>query len=138
MRGRNAPMRPVSTASTGTASVAISWRICAGRPPAGGSEPGQPIRQPMQCLGRLVWRQEDEIVEELPEPLPLFERCGKVGQVRRLLQACNRELIDRLETSVMDVVAAIAKLLEIGLGVRQSARRQTLFGFDHHAGPAKA
>src|SRR5580704_1043796 len=129
MRGRNAPTRPVPTASTGTASVAISWRTCAARP-AGGSEPGQPIGQPTRCLGRLVWRQEDEIVEILPEPLALLERRGQLGQVGWLLQAGDRELIDRLQASVMDVVAAIAELLEIGLGERQSARRQALFHFD--------
>src|SRR5258707_7126455 len=135
MRGRKAPTRPVPTASTGTASVAILWRTYAARP-IGRSELGQPLRHPTQCLSRLVWRQEDEIVEVLPEPLALLERRGQVGQVRRLLQACDRELIDRLETSVMDVVAAIAKLLEIGLGARQSARRQALFRFDQHARPA--
>src|SRR5580704_13770390 len=91
MRGRNAPTRPVPTASTGTASVAISWRTCAARQ-AAGSEPGQPIRQPTQCLGRLVWRQEDEIVEVLPEPLALLKRRGQVGQVGWLLQVCDREL----------------------------------------------
>src|SRR5216684_6925969 len=132
MRDRNAPTRPAPTASTGTASVAISWRTCAARP-AGGSELGQPIGQPTQCLSRLVWRQEDEIVEVLPEPLTLLKRRGQVGKVRWLLQVCDRELIDLLQTSVMDVVAAIAKLLEIGLGERQSARRQALFHFDQHA-----
>src|SRR5258708_39508890 len=132
MRGRTAPTRPVPTASTGSGSVAVSWRTCASRP-AGGSELGQPLRHPTQCLSRLVWRQEDEIVEVLPEPLALLERRGQVGKVRWLLQVCDRELIDLLQTSVMDVVAAIAKLLEIGLGARQSARRQTLFRFDQHA-----
>src|ERR1700738_3330005 len=114
MRGRSTPTPPVPTASTGTASVAMSWRTCAARL-AGGSEPGQPIGQPTQCLGRLVWREGDEIVEVLPEPLALLKRRGQVGQVGWLLQVCDREPIDRLQASVMDVVAAIAELLGISL-----------------------
>ena len=37
---------------------------------------------------------------------------------------------------MVNVVAAIAKFLEIGLGACQSARRQALFQFDQHARPA--
>src|SRR5258708_12551740 len=97
MRGRKAPTRPVPTASTGSGSVAVSWRTCASRP-AGRSELGQPLRHPTQCLSRLVWRQEDEIVEVLPQPLALLGRRGQVGNVRWLLQSSPRDLINILHT----------------------------------------
>src|SRR5258708_11301910 len=100
MRGREALAGPVRTASTGSGSVGVWWRTCASRP-AGRSELGEPLRHPTQCLSRLVWRQEDEIVEVLPERLALLERRGQVGKVRWLLQVCDRELIDRLGTSLM-------------------------------------
>src|ERR1700730_12711901 len=99
MRDRSAPTRPVPTASTGTASVAILWRTYAARP-IGRSELGQSLRHPTQCLSRFVWRQEDEIVEVLPEPLALLKRRGQVGQVGWLLQVCDRGPIDRLLASV--------------------------------------
>src|SRR3981189_295326 len=107
MRGRKAPTRPVPTASTGSGSVAVSCPARGGRP-AGRSELGQPLRHPTQCLSRLVWRQEDEIVEVLPEPLALLKRRGQVGKVRCLVQVCDRLQMDLVQTSVMDVVAAIA------------------------------
>src|SRR5882757_9267808 len=135
MRGRNSPTPPVPTVSTGTASVAISWRRCAERPMCG-SELAETIGQPMQRLGRLAWRQEDEIVDVASEPLALLQRRRQVGQVGGVLQALRREPLDRLEASSLDVIAAVAEIPEVGLGAGQSARRQALVDFDQHARPA--
>src|SRR6266851_853371 len=90
---------PVPIVSTGTTSAAASWRRWAAAP-TGGSELGQTIGQPTQCLGRLAWWQENEIVDVASEPLTLLQRRRQVGQVGGFLQLFGREAVDRLEPSL--------------------------------------
>src|SRR5258708_11496438 len=135
MRARHTPTPPVPTASTGTASAAASWRRWAA-PPTDRSELGQTIGQATQCLRRLAWWQENEIVDVAAEPLALLQPRRQVGQVRGLLHLFGREAVDRLEPPGAHVVAAIAQIAEIGLSADQSARRQTFVDLDQQARPA--
>src|SRR5258708_34970511 len=112
MRARHAPTPPAPTASTGTASAAAWWRRWA-TAPTGSSELRQTIGQQTQCLRRLAWWQENEIVDVAAEPLALLQRRRQVRQGRGLLHVFGREAVDRLSPSRADVVCATTCTAEI-------------------------
>src|SRR5262249_12025702 len=132
MHARRAPTLRAPTASIG-AEWAASWSTRFARPANPALELAQAIGQKLQRLGRFVWRQENEVVDVATEALALLQWRRQVGQIGRLLELLDRELVDLLQAALAHVVAAVAEVAEIGLGARQSAGRQALIHLHQHA-----